>query len=165
MTQSSIPFINYENSRFRPQTFATGSISSMNYKNVHFGPQTFASGSNSSLADSQIPFLPFSYPNTLLAAGESKLFVGRPPLRCSRGLAPPSPSTPTPHLWHASFVAAPMICARRRRRRCRRGGFALQQAARLEGPTFAETTATVRSRGSNGFLVASSEQRVGVGEG
>jgi hypothetical protein len=73
ITQSSISFLNYENSRFSPQTFATGSISSLNYENGHFGPQTFASGSNSSLADSQIPFLPFSYPYTPLAAGESEL--------------------------------------------------------------------------------------------
>jgi hypothetical protein len=65
--------LNYENGHFSPQTFATGSISSLNYENGHFGPQTFASGSNSSLADSQIPFLPFSYPYALLAAGELEL--------------------------------------------------------------------------------------------
>jgi hypothetical protein len=112
---------NYENSRFSPQTFAIGSISFLKYGNGHFGPQTFASDSNSSLADSQMPFA------LLLSVRTACCWrigaVGRPPLRWSRGLVPPSPSVPTPHPWLAFAAVAPKIRARSHRRRCRRGGF------------------------------------------
>jgi hypothetical protein len=110
-------------------------------KNGHFGSQTFASGSNSSMIDSQILFLPFSYPHLANQSCRSSS------LRWSRGLAPPSPSAPMPHLWSASAAAAPADVG---------GGadvvdLAGQQAVRLEGPAFAETIATVRSTGSSGF--------------
>jgi hypothetical protein len=122
ITQSSISSLDYETSRFSPQTFVTGSILSLNYENGNFGPQNFTSGSNSSLPNRQIPFLPYSYPYSPLAAARIEV-VGRPPLRWSRGLAPPSPSAPTPHPWSASATAAPKIHARRHSRRCQRGGF------------------------------------------
>jgi hypothetical protein len=146
ITQSSNSSLNYENYRFSPQTFATGSISSLNYKNGHFGPQTFAYSSNSSLVDSQIPFFTF-----LLSLRTSRCWwiraVGRPPLRWSRGLPPPSLSAPTPHPWPASTAVTSKIRAHRRRMRCRHGRFGGEQAARLEGSAFAEMTAAVMSRG------------------
>jgi hypothetical protein len=65
-----------------------------------------------------------------------------------QGLTPPSPSAPIPHVWFSSVAAAPADAG---------GGadvvdLAGQQGARLEGPAFTETTATVRSRESSRFL-------------